>query len=132
MRLLLNTTYFLPAIDISVKNLPKDTPLRLLRKAHKILMNYISILGLSARGARHIVAKRLSAERVGKGIRAIIYNETMTIVQTHESTMLLIAFKLRSMLSDLIDYLILSSALNQFDSLIAEVSDILNYSGLKP
>ncbi len=32
MKLLLDTTYFLPVIGISVKNLPRDTVIKLIRK----------------------------------------------------------------------------------------------------
>jgi len=126
LRLLLDTTYLLPAIGISVKGIPKDAPIRLVQKAHKIFMSDISIFELSANGAKHIAAGTLSAERVTRGIRALIYNETIAMTPIHDSTILLTAFKLRSMLSDFIDCLILSSAINQCDTLITEDNDIQN------
>jgi len=131
LRLLLDTTYFLPAIGISVKNLPKDVPLRLLRKEHNIYVSDISVFELAAKGAKYIASKRLSSERVAKGIRAIIYDDAVSIVQMHDSSILLTAFKLRGMLGDFIDCLILSSALNKCDSLITEDSDMLNLNGSK-
>jgi PIN domain nuclease of toxin-antitoxin system len=124
LRLLLDTTYLLPAIGISVKELPEDAPIKLMLKTHKIFMSDISIFELSANGAKHIAAGKLSAERVTRGIRAIIYDERITISPIHDSTILLTAFKLRSMLSDFIDCLILSSAMNQCDALITEDNDI--------
>lgn len=126
MRLLLDTTYLLPTIAISVKGLPKDALIKLIQKGHEISISDISIFELSAIGAKHITAGTLSAERVTKGIRAIVYDEIVTIVPTHESTLLLTAFKLRSMLSDFIGCLILSSAINQCDALITEDNDIQN------
>ena len=126
MRLLLDTTYLLPAIGISVKELLKDAPIKLMLKTHKIFISDISIFELSANGAKHIATGMLSAERVTRGIRAIIYDETITISPIHDSTVLLTAFKLRSMLNDFIDCLILSSAMNQCDALITEDSDIQN------
>lgn len=126
MKLLLDTTYLLPAIGISIKELPKDAPIKLIQKGHQISVSNISIFELSAKGARHIVAGTLPAERVTRGIRAIIYDDTITIIPIHESTLLLTAFKLRNMLGDFIDCLILSSAINQCDALITEDNDIQN------
>jgi len=126
LRLLLDTTYFLPAIGISIKDLPKDTPIKLVWRGHQISISDISIFELSAKGAKHITAGALSAERVTKGIRAIVYDETIETIPMYESTLLLTAFKLRSMLSDFIDCLILSSAINRCDALITEDNDIQN------
>lgn len=126
MRLLLDTTYLLPAIGISVKGLPKDAPIRLIKKGHQISISDISIFELSAKGAKHITAGTLTPERVARGIRAIVYDETIDTISMHESTLLLTAFKLRSILSDFIDCLILSSAINRCDALITEDNDIQN------
>ena len=43
MKLLLDTTYLLPAIGISVKNLPKDTAIKLMHQGHQIFINNITI-----------------------------------------------------------------------------------------
>ncbi len=126
MRLLLDTTYLLPAIGISVKDLPKDAPIKLIQKGYQISISDISIFELSAKGAKHITTGTLSAERVTRGIRAIIYDEIIETIPIYESTLLLTAFKLRRMLSDFIDCLILSSAINRCDALITEDSDIQN------
>ena len=120
MKLLLDTTYFLPAIGISVKNLPKDAPIKLIQEGHKIFINNITIFELSAKGAKYVAAGKLPAERVIRGIRAIAYNETIEIIDMHESTTLLTTLKLRKILDDFIDCLILSSAINQCDALITE------------
>lgn len=124
MKLLLDITYFLPAIGIAVKNLPNDAPIKLIQKGHQISISDISLFELSAKGAKHIIAATLPAERVTKGIKAILYEETIKTIPTHESTILLTAFELRKMLSDFIDCLILSSAINQCDALITEDCDI--------
>lgn len=65
-----------------------------------------------------------SAERVPRGIRAIVYDERITVVPMHDSSILLTAFKLRRMLSDFIDCLILSSAINYCDAVVTEDKDI--------
>ncbi len=126
MRLLLDTTYLLPAIGVSVKGLPKDAPIKLIQKGYQIFISDVSLFELSAKGAKHISAGTLSAERVTKGIRAIVYDETIEMIPMYESTLLLTAFKLRSMFSDFIDCLILSSAINRCDVLITEDNDIQN------
>jgi PIN domain nuclease of toxin-antitoxin system len=126
LKLLLDTTYFLPAIGISIKNLPKDAPIKLVHQGHQISISNISIFELSAIGAKRVTAGALPAERVTKGIRAIVYDETIEAIPIHDSPILLTAFKLRKILSDFIDCLILSSAINHCDALITEDSDIQN------
>ena len=126
MKLLLDTTYLLPAIGISVKNVPKDAPIKLLRKGHTIFMSDISIFELSANGAKYVATGKLPAERVTRGIRAIVYNETIEKIPIHDTALLLTAFKLRSLLSDFIDCLILSAAIDKCDALITEDQDIQN------
>ena len=124
MKLLVDTTYFLPAIGVSVKQLPKDAPLRLIAKGHQISISDISIFELSAKGAKHITNKMLTPERVTRGLRAIIYDDTIESIPIHDRQILFTAFKLRSILHDFIDCLILSSAINQCDALITEDNDI--------
>lgn len=126
MRLLLDTTYFLPTIGVSIKDLEKDALLKLIAKRQQISINEISIFELSAKGAKYVTTGALPAERVARGIRAIVYDEKIEIVPIYNSTLLLTAFKLRNMLNDFIDCLILSSAINQCDALVTEDSDILN------
>jgi hypothetical protein len=56
---LLDTTYLVPAIGISVKGLPKDALISLIRKGHQISISGISIFELSAKGAKHISLGKL-------------------------------------------------------------------------
>ncbi|MBS7653449.1 MAG: PIN domain-containing protein [Candidatus Bathyarchaeia archaeon] len=126
MKILLDTTYFLPAIGISVRNLMKDAPVKLIQEGYKIFIVNITIFELSAKGAKYIAEGKIPAERVIRGIRAIAYNETINIIEMQESTILLTAFKFRKILDDFIDCLILSSAINQCDALITEDTHIHN------
>lgn len=126
MKLLLDTTYLLPAIGISIRDFPKDALVRLMEKGHQISISDISIFELSANGAKHVFAETLLAERVVKGIRAIIYDERITVIPLYDSSILLLAFKLRKLLNDFIDCLILSSAVNRCDALLTEDNDIQN------
>jgi len=126
LRLLLDTTYLLPAIGISVKGFPNDAPIKLIGKGHRIAISNISIFELAAQGAKYITARTLPAERVARGVRAIVYDGTIETIPMHESTILLTAFNLRSILGDFIDCLILSSAVNRCDALITEDNEIQN------
>ncbi|MBS7654995.1 hypothetical protein KEJ50_00595 [Candidatus Bathyarchaeota archaeon] len=126
MKLLLDTTYLLPAIGITIKNLPKNMLIELMRKDNQIFISEISIFELSAKGAKYIIEGNLLIDRVIKGIKAITYNEAITKISVHEATVLLKAFKLRKFLDDFIDCLILSSALNFCDVLITEDIEIHN------
>jgi len=124
LRLLLDTTYLLPAIGVSIKSIPKDAPIKLMQKGHQISISDVSVFELAAQGAKRITAENLSAERVARGIRAIVYDESLEVIPLYESAHLLTAFRLRSMLSDFVDCLILSSAINRCDALVTEDSDI--------
>lgn len=126
MKLLVDTTYLLPAIGISIKELPRDAPIRLVAKGHQISISDISIFELSAKGAKYITNGTLTPERVMMGIRAIVYDDAIDRISIHDSDILLTSFKLRRILADFIDCLILSSAINRCDALITEDGDILN------
>jgi len=124
LRLLLDTTYLLPAIGVSIRGIPEDTPIKLIGKGYEIMMSDITIFELSAKGAKHITLGTLTAERVSRGIRAIVYDDRIERIPVHDSSVLLTAFKLRRMLNDFIDCLILSSAINRNDILVTEDGDI--------
>lgn len=126
MRLLLDTTYLLPAIGVSIKDLSRDAVVRLIQKGHQISISNVSVFELSAKGAKHVAAGTLSAERVTRGIRATVYDERITVIPMHDSSVLLTAFKLRRLLSDFIDCVILSSAINHSDAIVTEDRDIQN------
>ena len=125
MKLLLDTTYLLPVIGISEKYSKRrcnktDT------KERQIFISDISIFELSAKGAKYAADGIIPPERISRGIKAIIYDETINTLPTHESTILHTAFKLRGILNDFINCLILSSAINNCDALITEDNDIQN------
>ena len=61
-----------------------------------------------------------------EGIRAIVHDDEIEMVPFHDSKLLLTSFKLRNALTDFIDCLIVSSAINYCDALITEDDDIHN------
>jgi hypothetical protein len=54
----------------------------------------------------------------------MVYDDMIQTISIHDSELLVTSFKLRSVLNDFIDGLILSSAINQCDALTTEDSDI--------
>jgi len=131
LKILLDTTYLLPAIGIAIKEHQKDLTLKLIQEGNKISICDISVFELSAKGAKHISAGKLPPARVTRGIRAIVYNEQIEMIPTYESQLLLTAFKLRKMLNDFIDCLILSAAINHCNILLTEDKDIQNLKNNK-
>lgn len=126
MKLLLDTTYFLPTIGVLIKEMRKDALLTIIAKKHQIAMSQITIFELSAKGAKYVKEDVLSPERVTRGITAIIYNDDIETIPMHDTTILQTAFKLRNMLNDFIDCLILSSAMNSSEAIITEDNEIQN------
>jgi len=126
MKILLDTTYLLPAIGITIKGLPQDALIRLTAKGNEICISQITLFELAAKGAKYINDGALTPEKVTRGIRAIAYSDEIQTINTHESEILLTAFKLRKNLPDFIDCLILSSAMTNCDALATEDSDIKN------
>jgi len=124
LKLLLDTTYFLPTIGVSIKEIQKNALLMLIAEKHQISMSQITIFELSAKGAKYIKEGQLSPERVTRGISAIIYNDAIETIPMHDTTILHTSFKLRNMLNDFIDCLILSSAMNNDDAIITEDNEI--------
>jgi len=120
LKLLLDTTYILPAIGVSVKGVPEDSAVQLIEGGHSVSISGITIFELSAVGAKQISLGNLTAERVSRGIRAIVYDGGIEMVPIHDTSVLLTAFKLRRTLSDFIDCLILSSAISRADALVTE------------
>ena len=126
MKLLLDTTYFLPAIGVSIKELSKDAPIKLLAKGHHISVSHITLFELSAKGAKYVNNGMLLPESVAEGIRAIVHDDEIETIPIHDSKLLLTSFNLKNALTDFIDCLIVSSAINYCDAIITEDNDIQN------
>ena len=62
----------------------------------------------------------LSPERASLGIRAILYDDIIEKISTDGTKVMLTAFKLRGLMNDFTDCLIISTALNNCDVLITE------------
>lgn len=120
MRLLLDTTYLIPFIGISIKDEHKDALIELRARGHKIAVSEISIFEISAKAAKYVANDEISSERVTRGIRAIIYDDSVEKIAIYETKIISTAFALKSLMVDFIDCIILSTAINNRDTLITE------------
>jgi len=124
VRVLLDTTYFLPAIGISVRGLPRGVVLELISRECAVLMSEATIFEILAKGAKYVALGALRPERVVRGVRSLLYDDRIRRVPMHDARALLTALELRRLLSDFIDCLILSAAVNYADALLTEDEEI--------
>jgi len=129
LRTLLDTTYLLPAIGVSVKGMPNDAIEKLISRGEEILISEISLFELSAKGAKYVLEGALSPDRLTKGIVALSNDDSITKVRVYDSKTLRLAFRFRELLGDFIDCLILSSAALECDTLVTEDDEIHGLAG---
>ena len=120
MKLLVDTTYFLPAIGVSVRGVPRNAVVELIRRGFEVLISEISLFELSAKGAKFVASGMLTPARVATGIRAIVWDDRVRKIPIYDTPILLTAFRLRKILGDFIDCLIISTAMNYADTLVTE------------
>jgi len=124
LRLLVDTTYLLPLIGVKIREIPRDFLTYLMDAGHEVVVSEISLFELSAKGAKYVAQGDISSHRVLDGIRTLLYSGEIEVINVYDSTILDVALKIRSLLSDFIDCLIVSSAMNCCDILVTEDTDI--------
>mgnify|MGYP000085342833 CR=1 FL=1 len=125
MRVLVDTTYLLPAIGVAVEGVPRGAVLELVERGYEVCVSEVSLFELSAKGAKYAAAGALDPGRVARGVRAILYDERIGKVPPYDTPVLLLALELRRVLRDFVDCVILSSAANWADVLATEDGDLL-------
>ncbi|MDH2900862.1 MAG: PIN domain-containing protein [archaeon] len=126
-RFVLDTTYLLPVIGISVKKISGQDVARFRSNvSFETAICDITIFELSAKGAKYVAKGKLEGRGVSTGIDAIIKDDSLMKLQSYDDRNLATAFKLRETLNDFIDCLILSTAVNQADVLLTEDGFIHN------
>jgi PIN domain nuclease of toxin-antitoxin system len=127
MRILLDSTYLFPLIGVRVRGLD---PLLLLglKPRHRLLVSDVSLFELSAKGAKYVVQGVLEPEDVTRGIQSLSMDADIARIPYFTSQILNVSFKLRGTLSDYIDCLILSTAVNESDVLMTEDDILLNFT----
>lgn len=119
-RILVDTTYLLPAIAFSVKGIPDDIILRLIKKNYLIYVSSISLFELAAVGSKYVSKGKLNEGDVIDGIKAIKFSPDITIVEYTDYEVIRKALKLNRSLPDFIDSIIVSTAMAYCDLLVTE------------
>jgi PIN domain nuclease of toxin-antitoxin system len=122
MKVLLDTTYLMPAIGVSVKEISPDTLGVIRGGGHEAAISEVSLLELSAKGAKLVASGALTADRVIRGVIAAKRDEELEKIPIVDEDLLGTAISLRGRLRDFLDCLILSSAINRCDVLLTEDS----------
>jgi len=124
LKLLLDTTYLLPAIGVAVRNLPRTVVRDLRGRGHNISICTITIFELAAKGAKFVRDGKLKEDGVREGLQAILNDEAISQVQFQEPGVLARAMAIRTELKDFIDCLILCSAAITADALVSEDEEL--------
>ena len=124
MKLLLDTTYLLPALGITVRSIPQNLLEDFQRRGHDISISAITIFELAAKGAKLVSDGRLSADRVERGLASILTDDSINQIALQEAEILKRAIALRSIKVDFIDCLILASAALRTDALVTEDKEL--------
>jgi len=124
LKALLDTTYLLPLIGVSVRGIAANVIRDLRQRRYSISVSSISIFELAAKGAKLVASGTLSSDRVERGLRAALHDSTIELIDFKQQAVLDRALIMREQLSDFIDCLILSSAAATADILLTEDGDI--------
>jgi predicted nucleic acid-binding protein len=120
MNVLLDTTYLMPAIGVSISGV-KPSILRILReKGHSTFISELTLFELSAKGAKHVASHELEPERVRRGIMAVAHDEALIKIPLLEGEVIQMSFNLRGVMNDYLDCVILSSAISSCEALVTE------------
>lgn len=124
MRLLIDTTYLLPAIGVSVRGFPRLAVRDLQERGHTLSICTISIFELAAKGAKFVACRKLKQRRVEDGLRAILHDPSLGQVPFEEPAVMGRALAVSKDIGDFIDCLLLSSAAAKTDALVTEDQEL--------
>ena len=124
MRLLLDTTYLLPAIGVGVRPVSRTVANDLHERGHDTSICSITIFELAAKGARLIRERKLSEDQVREGILAILTDGVINQVPFEDEGILARAIAIRAKVNDFIDCLILGAAAATADALVSEDKEL--------
>lgn len=120
--ILIDTTYLLPMISFSVRGIPDDIILRLIRNNYLIYISSISLFELAAVGSKYVSRGDLSEKDVIDGVKAIKLSPDLTIVDHADDKVISKALRLNKSLPDFIDCIITATAITYCDLLLTEDS----------
>jgi len=111
-------------VGLEVEGLPRDIVLRLISKGYRVATSYITVFELAAKGAKYVAQGKLTAERVCRGLKAVLHDSRVEKVSIHHVEILSAAVNLRRLLPDFINCLILATALHKADALVTEDEEL--------
>ncbi|MCX6641987.1 MAG: hypothetical protein NTV15_01175 [Candidatus Bathyarchaeota archaeon] len=120
MNILLDTTYFMPAIGISLSGVKPRVYRTLKENGHTLYISELTIFELSAKGAKNVASHELDPDRVRRGVTTIARDESLIKIPLLEGEVIHNTFTLRGVMNDYIDCVILSSALSRCNAIVTE------------
>jgi predicted nucleic acid-binding protein len=124
MRALLDTTYFLPSIGVSLVNIPRDVVFRM-QEANDVFFSELTLFELSAKGAKYVNAGLIPALNVVQGVNAVLADEKLTEVPFTAPRITETAIGLRRQVRDYLDCALLASAAQRCDLFLTEDNELL-------
>ncbi len=122
MKVLLDTTYLLPAIGIEV-DLPSDMLEQLLSSNHSLIINELSLFELFGKASRHMAGNETAQERFYTGMKSILSSK-IGIKPIFTRDTLPLVRELQEKLNDLPDCPIVATAMVYAEVLLTEAEDI--------
>jgi predicted nucleic acid-binding protein len=113
LRILVDTTYFLPTISVTIKDLPNDLLRTLLQNEdYQLFYCEITLFELAAKGAKLILSEdSLTVEDITKGIDSIRWDKRLSNLPWYSYPLIMeLATEIRKFHLDFIDCLILATA----------------------
>jgi PIN domain nuclease of toxin-antitoxin system len=123
-RVLIDTTYLLPAAGIGVEGVPVDATRRVKDAGYEVLAAEISLFELLAKGAKLVAEGKADPGRVSLAIKSILSDSSIGKVEGYTEEMMTMAIELRRHHKDFVDCLILASAASECDALVTEDAGI--------
>ena len=122
MRVLLDTTYLLPAVGIGV-DLPDELLERLFASDLSLIINEFSLFELFGKASRHMSGRETAKERFYTGMKSILSSQ-IDIKPVFTLDTLPVVRELQERVTDLPDCPIVATALVYADVLVTEAKDI--------
>ncbi len=109
MKLLLDSSFFMPFLAVDIVQFPRKAILELMEN-EVIIRSELVIFEVSAKGSKLVNKKKISTEELTQGITAIQYLEKIEIIPIHYAEIQALASELRKSHSDHIDCLMVATA----------------------
>ena len=130
-RILLDTTYLLPAAGISVQGVAADVLRRVRAEGHEVVISEISLFELLAKGAKLAAEGRADQERIYLAARSILQDKGVERIAAYGDAVVKRSISLRRYHHDFVDCMILASALEACEALMTEDETLSRSKGVQ-